>query len=173
MARVCCRAFTAVRMTKAGNVSETKTDIGLDRRAKFSVEDRKAQFDAATKVKALFNDESALYGSVFWSCAQASRRPPVRCRLSDASAEIADRFRRRSRCRPQTRSWATSGRGSCDQLVKRDLRGAHRPALRGDSLASKGNRLNIRSGGHDCAPAWPTTGDATNDFEAGERQKTY
>jgi photosystem II stability/assembly factor-like uncharacterized protein len=49
-----------VRMTKAGKVSETKLTIGLDRRAKFSEADRKAQFDAAMKVHALFGDESAL-----------------------------------------------------------------------------------------------------------------
>jgi hypothetical protein len=34
--------------------------LGLDRRAKFSSADRKAQFDAAMKVHALFGDESAL-----------------------------------------------------------------------------------------------------------------
>ena len=34
--------------------------MGLDRRAKFSEADRKAQFDAAMKVHALFGDESAL-----------------------------------------------------------------------------------------------------------------
>jgi hypothetical protein len=49
-----------VRMTKAGKVSETKLTVGLDRRAKFSETDRKAQFDAAMKVHALFGDESAL-----------------------------------------------------------------------------------------------------------------
>jgi hypothetical protein len=49
-----------VRLTKAGKVSETKLKIGLDRRAKFSAADRKAQFDAAMRVVALFGDESAL-----------------------------------------------------------------------------------------------------------------
>jgi photosystem II stability/assembly factor-like uncharacterized protein len=49
-----------VRLTKAGKVSETKLTVGLDRRAKFSDADRKAQFDAAMKVHALFGDESAL-----------------------------------------------------------------------------------------------------------------
>ena len=49
-----------VRLTKAGKVSETKLNVGLDRRAKFSLADRKAQFDAAMKVRALFGDESAL-----------------------------------------------------------------------------------------------------------------
>jgi len=49
-----------VRLTKAGKVYEAKLTVGLDRRAKFTAEDRKAQYDAAMKVHALFNDESAL-----------------------------------------------------------------------------------------------------------------
>ncbi len=49
-----------VRLTKGGKSSETKLTVGLDRRAKFSEADRKAQFDAAMKVRALFGDESAL-----------------------------------------------------------------------------------------------------------------
>src|SRR5207253_2739532 len=39
---------------------ETKLTVGLDRRAKFSAADRKAQFDATMKVHALFGEESAL-----------------------------------------------------------------------------------------------------------------
>ena len=49
-----------VRLTKAGKVYETKLKVGLDRRAKFSAADRKAQFDAAMRVHGLFGDESAL-----------------------------------------------------------------------------------------------------------------
>ncbi len=49
-----------VRMSKNGKVSETKLTVGLDKRAKFSEADRKAQFDAAMKVRDLFGDESAL-----------------------------------------------------------------------------------------------------------------
>ena len=49
-----------VRMTKAGKTTETKLTVGLDRRVKFSEADRKAQFDAAMKVHALFGDESAV-----------------------------------------------------------------------------------------------------------------
>lgn len=52
-------AYT-VRMTNNGKTSETKLTIGLDRRAKFSIADRKAQYDAAMKVHALFGEESAL-----------------------------------------------------------------------------------------------------------------
>jgi photosystem II stability/assembly factor-like uncharacterized protein len=52
-------AYT-VRLTKAGKVSETKLTVGLDRRAKFNAADREAQFGAAMKVHALFDEESAL-----------------------------------------------------------------------------------------------------------------
>src|SRR5437764_6707755 len=49
-----------VRLTKNGKSYETKFTVGLDRRAKFTLEDKKAQYDAAMKVRDLFNDESAL-----------------------------------------------------------------------------------------------------------------
>lgn len=49
-----------VRLTKNGKTYETKFTVGLDRRAKFTDADKKAQFDAALKVRGLFDDESAL-----------------------------------------------------------------------------------------------------------------
>ena len=49
-----------VRMTKGGKVSETKLTVGLDRRVKFTAAERKAQYDAAMRVHALFGAESAL-----------------------------------------------------------------------------------------------------------------
>ena len=49
-----------VRMTKGDKVSETKLTVGLDRRVKFTAADRKAQYDAAMRVHALFGAESAL-----------------------------------------------------------------------------------------------------------------
>src|SRR5947209_6607541 len=49
-----------VRLTKSGKTYETKFSIGLDRRAKFTEADKKAQYDAAIKVRGLFDDESAL-----------------------------------------------------------------------------------------------------------------
>src|SRR5438552_1871373 len=49
-----------VRMTKDGKPYETKLTVSLDRRDKFSETDRKAQYEAAMKVHALFGDESAL-----------------------------------------------------------------------------------------------------------------
>src|SRR2546430_12448338 len=55
-----------LRLTKAGKISETKLTVGLDRRAKFSEADRKAQFDAAMKVRALFGDESDLMDRILF-----------------------------------------------------------------------------------------------------------
>lgn len=55
-----------VRMTKAGKVSETKLTVGLDRRVKFNEADRKAQFEAAMKVHALFGEESALMDRILF-----------------------------------------------------------------------------------------------------------
>jgi photosystem II stability/assembly factor-like uncharacterized protein len=62
-----------IRLTKAGKVSETKLAVGLDRRAKFSVADRKAQFDAAMKVRALFGDESALMDRLLGTRAELAK----------------------------------------------------------------------------------------------------
>jgi hypothetical protein len=47
-----------LRLTDRDQVVETKLDVGLDHRATFSVADRKAQLDAALRVRALFEDMS-------------------------------------------------------------------------------------------------------------------
>nr|MDQ2660170.1 sialidase [Verrucomicrobiota bacterium] len=61
--RVLPGAYT-VRLTKNGKVTETKINVTLDRRAKFSAADRKAQYDAAMRVRALFGAESALMDKI-------------------------------------------------------------------------------------------------------------
>ncbi|MFL6593946.1 MAG: sialidase, partial [Chthoniobacterales bacterium] len=53
-----------VRLTKGGQTIETKVNVGLDRRAKFSAADRKAQYDAAMRVHALFGAESELMDKI-------------------------------------------------------------------------------------------------------------
>jgi hypothetical protein len=55
-----------VRLTKNGKTYETKFTVGLDRRAKFTDADKKAQFDAVIKVRALFDDESALMDRILF-----------------------------------------------------------------------------------------------------------
>ena len=53
-----------VRMEKNGQTYTTSISVGLDKRVKWTAADRQAQFEAATKVEALFNDESTLFGRI-------------------------------------------------------------------------------------------------------------
>jgi hypothetical protein len=84
-----------VRLTKAGKVSETKLTVGLDQRAKFSAADRKAQFDAAMKVHALFDEESTLMDRILslrkalaQSGAAFPDGDPVRKNISDFDGKV-------------------------------------------------------------------------------------
>jgi photosystem II stability/assembly factor-like uncharacterized protein len=58
-ARVPPGSYT-VRMTKGSATFETKLDVGLDRRANYTIADRQAQYDAAQRVSALFGRMSDL-----------------------------------------------------------------------------------------------------------------
>ncbi len=69
-----------VRMTKDGKVTETKLTVGLDRRVKFSLADRKAQYDAAMRVHALFGAESALMDQIL----------PLRGAIAKAAKELPE-----------------------------------------------------------------------------------
>jgi hypothetical protein len=54
----------AIRLHKNDKVYENQATIGLDTRVTWSLADRKAQYEAAMKVYALFNDESALFARI-------------------------------------------------------------------------------------------------------------
>jgi len=84
-----------VRLTKAGKVYDTKVTVGLDHRAKFNSADRKAQFDAAMRVVALFGDESALMGRIIGlrqalaqTGAALPEGDPLRKKLSDFDGKV-------------------------------------------------------------------------------------
>jgi hypothetical protein len=84
-----------VRLTKAGKVYDTKLKVGLDRRAKFSAADRKAQFDAAMRVHGLFGDESALMDRIIGlrqalaqTGAAVSEGDPLRKQISDFDGKV-------------------------------------------------------------------------------------
>ena len=84
-----------VRLTKAGKVYDTKLTVGLDRRAKFSSADRKAQFDAAMRVVALFGDESALMDRIIGlrqalaqTGAAVPEGDPLRKQISDFDGKV-------------------------------------------------------------------------------------
>jgi photosystem II stability/assembly factor-like uncharacterized protein len=53
-----------IRVTKAGQSYEQKLNIGLDRRAEYTIEDRKVQFDSAMKVHALFGEMSKITSAI-------------------------------------------------------------------------------------------------------------
>ena len=53
-----------IRVTKAGQSYEQKIDIALDRRAEYTLADRKAQYDAAMQVHALFGDMSKVTSAI-------------------------------------------------------------------------------------------------------------
>jgi hypothetical protein len=84
-----------VRLTKAGKVYDTKLTVGLDRRVKFSAADRKAQFDAAMRVVALFGHESALMDRIIGlrqalaqTGAAVPEGDPLRKQLSDFDGKV-------------------------------------------------------------------------------------
>ncbi len=84
-----------VRLTKNGKVQETKLTVGLDPRAKFNEQDRKAQYDAAMKVRDLFNDESAVMDKIIGlrmqlarSAAAVPATDPVHKQITDFDAKV-------------------------------------------------------------------------------------
>ncbi|MGI8957148.1 MAG: WD40/YVTN/BNR-like repeat-containing protein [Chthoniobacterales bacterium] len=84
-----------VRMTKNNQPYEMKLTLALDRRSKFGEADRKAQYDAAEKVKNLFGDESglmdrilALRGSLAQSAQALTSDEAARKAVSDFDAKV-------------------------------------------------------------------------------------
>ena len=63
-----------VRLTKGGRSIETKVEVGIDRRAPYTVEDRKEQFAAVMKAHALFEQMSALVDRIDAARAGAAHR---------------------------------------------------------------------------------------------------
>src|SRR5512132_1912191 len=72
-----------VRLTKGGNSIETKLEVGLDRRAPYSVADRKAQYDAVMRAHALFEELSALVDRIDAARTAATERAKA---LSESDA---------------------------------------------------------------------------------------
>jgi len=86
-----------VRLTKGGEVFVAKLDIGLDRRAPYTVADRKAQFDAAMRVHALFGRMSTVVDRIETIAngseargAALAKGEPLRARLSALAAAVQE-----------------------------------------------------------------------------------
>lgn len=89
-----------VRLTRAGQVYTMPLTVGLDRRATYSLADRRAQFEAANRVEALFDRMSVLVNQILALRAQAGaiggklpQRDPLRAQLMQL-ADRADALRK-------------------------------------------------------------------------------
>jgi photosystem II stability/assembly factor-like uncharacterized protein len=85
-----------VRLTKGPDVVETKLVVGLDRRAPFSKADRKQQFDAATRIQAMFEEMTVLTEridaarSACEARAKALGEDPLAAKLRAASTKLEE-----------------------------------------------------------------------------------
>ncbi len=91
--RVLPGTYTA-RLTKEGKTYTMPFVVGLDRRATFSLADRKAQYDAANRVKGIFTRMSTVASAIAIvrsSAASESAKLPAGDALRGDLAQIADR----------------------------------------------------------------------------------
>jgi photosystem II stability/assembly factor-like uncharacterized protein len=84
-----------VRLTKNGKSYSTKITVSLDRRAKFTLGDRKAQYAAAVEVRKLFGAESALMdrilflrGGLTQTAEGIAQADPLRKQVGDFDAKV-------------------------------------------------------------------------------------
>jgi hypothetical protein len=90
-----------VRLTKGSQVIETKLEVGLDRRAPYTVADRKAEFDATVRARDLFGDMSALTERIDGAKAAIEQRraavgdkDPLAAKLAAIATELQDARKR-------------------------------------------------------------------------------
>jgi hypothetical protein len=89
-----------VRMTKGGEVYESQLQVDLDRRATYTVADRKLQYDAAMRVHRLFGAESALMDRILALRAEVAQRAkaatdaPLKKRIAEFDDKV-DAVRKR------------------------------------------------------------------------------
>ena len=89
-----------VRLTKGDKTYETRIKVGLDARANYSLEDRKAQYDAAMRVHGMFGAMTdllfrinAVRGAVAQHAAKVGAKDPLAARLKTVG-EQADTLRK-------------------------------------------------------------------------------
>ncbi len=116
-----------VRMTKGGEVYETKVPVELDRRATYTVADRKLQYDAAMRVRTLFGEESALMDRIQAVRGQLGERQKAADVAGAAEAGRGPRGQGRRRAQAHRRDH----RGRRDHRRGTPAR-AHRQAIRRD-----------------------------------------
>lgn len=84
-----------VRLEKNGKTYETRIAVGLDGRVKWSMADRRAQYEAAMQVEKLFDDESILFARITGLREQIesasegrNERDPVHHELKDLDGKL-------------------------------------------------------------------------------------
>jgi photosystem II stability/assembly factor-like uncharacterized protein len=77
-----------VRLTRGPETLETKLEVGLDRRAPYSAADRKAQYEAAMRIHALFGEMSALCDKLDAAKAKSEANPALAARLDELKKKI-------------------------------------------------------------------------------------
>ena len=77
-----------VRLTKGAQVVQAAVEVGLDRRASYTVADRKAQYEAAMRVHALFGDMSALVDRIEAAGKQTAEK--AKTATGEAAGKLAE-----------------------------------------------------------------------------------
>ena len=141
-----------VRLTKGAQVIETKLEVGLDRRAPYSVADRSAELDAAMRAKDLFGTMSALTDRIDGAKrAVAERRgavgekDPLVAKLGAIEKELEEARKKIVATKEGERSPVKSGSASTST------------SSTARSHTGKGARRRIRSSASALSPASSTT----------------
>ncbi len=110
-----------VRLTKGAGVIEQTLDVGVDRRAPYSVADRKADFEAATRAAALFDDMSELVGRIE-ALAAATEARRAKLTADDAlSGKLADVGRRLEEARTEVVATKEGGAITGEERIREHL----------------------------------------------------
>jgi photosystem II stability/assembly factor-like uncharacterized protein len=147
-----------IRMTKGGKVSETKLTVGLDKRVKFSEADRKAQYDAAMKVHALFNDESALMDRILFLRGAVAKSKNALAEGDESRKAITDFDGKLDAVRKQIVATTEGGAITGEERLRE-----HTDQLYGALLAYEGKPGDYQIARIDALRK--ELGDATKDFE--------
>ena len=83
-----------VRLTKGDRSIESKLEVGIDRRAPYTVEDRRAQFAAVMRAHALFEEMSALVDRIDAARAAAAKSLAALPEADPQRPALADRIDR-------------------------------------------------------------------------------
>jgi hypothetical protein len=147
-----------VRMTKNDKPYEMKLTVALDRRNKFSEADRKAQYDAAERVKDLFGDESSLMDRIMAMRAGLARSQQALASDEATRKAVADFDGKVDAVRKQIAATTEGGAITGEQRLRE-----HTDQLFGAILSYEGKPAEYQIARIDSLRR--ELGDTTKDFE--------